>query len=369
MQKSCLSYPVEFVEDAFGESEVLAKTLASVGGSSPRVMIVADMNVVQRCEGLGARIGKYVKEHEINLVGSPVVLSAGEKIKADNLQSALTVVSALLENKLGCNDIVLAIGGGTLLDVAGYASSQVRGGVRIVRMPTTPAAMMDAAFAEYAAIDSANVKDALRVQSKPSAVIIDTSFAKGVLDGVWIGGYGEAVRIALAKDSSLMKKLVKFAPAYRARTQETLCEVAKLVYETRMKKGTSTLALWAALRLESMSGYKLPHGYAVPIGICLETGYAVECGYMKSSDRDLVVECIRAAGAIDCIAHSKHLLGNADSLLRGLDAWELANGDARVVVPAGIGKVVDEKQPNREVYRKVMHDLLSLSATDQNLVK
>ena len=119
MQKNCFSYPVEFVEDAFGESAVLADTLKKVTGSDePKVLIVADMNVVQRIEGLGSKIGRCVQEHGIRLAGSPVVIAGGEKVKADNLQSALKIVSEMLSAKIGRDDAVLAIGGGTILDLS-----------------------------------------------------------------------------------------------------------------------------------------------------------------------------------------------------------------------------------------------------------
>ena len=361
MQKSCCSYPVEFVADMFGESSVLSDLLKEVTGSNePRVLIVADMNVVQRTEGIGTKIGRYVQAHGIRLAGSPVVIAGGEKIKADNLQSALQVVSAILSAKLGRNDVVLALGGGTVLDVAGYAAAQVRGGVRIVRVPTTPAAMMDAAFAEYAAVDSSSVKDALRVPSVPAGVLIDVTFASSVLDGVWRGGIGEAVRQAVALDAALMKKLVKLGPSYCARDSEALFETVKAVVASRRKKGTTPLALWSALRLESMSGYKLPHGYAVPIGVYLELAYAAEKGVMKASERDSVVEFLRACGALDGFAHSVHLVGQADSLLSGLDAWALSTGETRRTVCGGIGKSVEEPEADRETLRKVFKELVSI---------
>ena len=248
MQKNCFGYPVEFAEDAFGDSDVLADTLKKITGSDePKVLIVADMNVVQRVDGLGSKIGRYVKEHGIRLAGSPVVLAGGEKVKADNLQSALKIVSEMLSAKIGRDDAVLAIGGGTLLDVAGYAAAQVRGGVKLVRMPTTPAAMMDAAYAEFAAVDSATVKDALRVPSVPAAVVIDTSFAMSVLDGVWRGGIGEAVRLAAASDSALLKKVESLADAYRDRDGNSLAEIVRAVHAVRAKKGGTRLAQWAAL--------------------------------------------------------------------------------------------------------------------------
>ena len=362
MQKNCFNYPVEFTADVFGASEVLADILKKVTGSDePKVLIVADMNVVQRVEGLGSKIGRYVQDHGIRLAGSPVVLAGGEKVKADNLQSALRIVSEMLSAKIGCDDVVLAIGGGTLLDVAGYAAAQVRGGVKLVRMPTTPAAMMDAAYAEFAAVDSATVKDALRVPSVPAAVVIDTGFAASVLDGVWRGGIGEAVRLAVASDAALLKKVNSRADAYRNRDGEVLSEIVRAVHAVRAKKGGTRFAQWAALRLESMSGYKLPHGYAVSIGMCIDLGYAVQKGLLKSTDRDRVVGLLRSCGALDGLAHSGHLLGQADNLLYGIDAWTLSFGAGAFPVCQGLGKS-GMVAPDREVYRTVLKELSAASA-------
>ena len=360
MQKSCFSYPVEFAEDAFGESSVLADVLKKVTGSDePKVLIVADMNVVQRTEGLGAKIGRYVQAHGIRLAGSPVVVSGGEKAKADNLQSALKVISAVLEAKLGRNDVVLALGGGSILDVAGYAAAQARGGVKVVRLPTTPASMMDAAFADYAAIDSTSVKDALRVPSVPAAVVIDVGFAKTVLDGVWRGGIGEAVRHAVAADATLLKKIVKLAPAYRNRDSAALSEIVEAVCASRQKKGPTSFGLWSAFRLQSLSGYKLPHGYAVAIGLCIDLGYSSEKGFLKDDVRAEIVRLLGDCGALDGLSHSSHLLGQADSLLLGLDAWRLSSADATVPVCRGIGKVGDESDLDLDGFRKVFKAIVS----------
>ena len=365
MRKNCFSYPVEFAEDAFGGSAVLADTLRKVTGSDePKVLIVADMNVVQHTEGLGSKIGRYVQEHKICLAGSPVVIGGGEKIKADNLQSALKIVSEMLSAKVGRNDVVLAIGGGTLLDIAGYAAAQVRGGVKLVRMPTTPAAMMDAVFAEYAAVDSATVKDALRVPSDPAAVVIDTGFASTVLDGVWRGGIGEAVRLAVALDATLLKKVEALAEAYRGRDMSALGGIVKAVHAVRAKKGGTSFAQWAACRLESLSGYKLPHGYAVSIGICIDLGYAAEKGLLKPADRDRVVALLGSCGALDGLAHTRGHLSKAEDLLSGLDAWALSSGVSAIAIPHGIGKIGEEPDPDREVYGAVLKKLSAPPAAD-----
>ena len=367
MQKSYSNYPVEMTSGAFGDSEVLVKALRKASGSDePRVLIVADMNVVQRTDGLGAQIGRYVHQNGIRLAGDPVVVAAGEKIKADSLRTMLRIAASLLEAKLGKEDVVLALGGGTLLDVAGYAAAQIRGGVKIVRVPTTPAAMMDAAFAEYAAVNSSTVKDALRVASHPSSVVIDPTFAATVLDGVWNGGISEAVRLALASDSSLMKKIVELSPAYRERDIEALEAIVDAAFAVRRKRDATTLGEWSALRLEAMSGYKLPHGYAMAIGTCIDAAYSVEKGYMKEEDRDSVEDLLCTCGALDGLKHSRHLLGQTESLIHGLDAWRLATGSEAVVVPKGIGKSTDEEVPDRDAYREALKDMLEYSIPSED---
>ena len=342
----------------------MADVLRKASGSeTPRVQIVADLNVVQRTEGIGPRIGRYVQDHGISLAGNPVVVPAGEKLKVEGIKGVQRIASALVEARLAKEDLVLAIGGGTLLDVAGYVAAQVRGGVRIVRMPTTPAAMMDAAFANYAALDMNMVKDALRVPSIPAAVVIDPTFCATVLDGVWRGGASEAVRIAVAKDKTLFKKLAGAASTYRERDMDALSEVVSSVVAVRTSDGATTLGEWSAMRLESMSGYKLPHGYAMAMGVCIDAAYSLEKGYMKEGDADKIGELLGELGSLDGVAHSRHLLGKVDSLMRGLDAWRLANGSQEIVVPAGIGKTVVEKEPDRDAYAAALAKLTASASS------
>ena len=359
-------YPVRIVDDVFGETNtVLAEILREVaGGAEPKVLIVADLNVVQRVKGIGTAIGRYFKANSIALAAPPVVIGGGEKIKADNFQSALRVAQAALDAKIGANDIIVAIGGGTILDVAGWAAAQVRGGVKLVRMPTTIAAAIDAAFAESAALNSPVVKDAYQVLSCPSAVVIDTALAATVLDGVWRGGFSEAVRHAAVLDGALMRKLAKGAAAVQSRDAAVMKELVSAVVESRVNRGSSGFALWSAARLEAMSGYKLPHGYAVAIGICLDCAYAVEKGYLEEEDQELICRTLADCGALDGLQHSHHLVSQVDSLLCGLDAYRLSTGSAEITVPGGVGKAKVEEAPDRETYRNVIKEFLSASAAE-----
>ena len=355
MRKNSLVFPVEFVSGVFEEGNgTLAEVVRAAGGEAARIFIVADMNVVQRTEGLGTRIGRYVQANRLELAGSPVVIAGGEKAKSDRLSSAIQVMAAMLDARIGSGDVVLAIGGGSVLDVAGYAAAQVRGGVSLVRMPTTPAAMIDAAFATMAAVDSTHVKDALQVASVPKAVVVDTAFARTVLDGVWRGGFAEAVRLALVADASLFRRLVAAADEYRARNFEVFDEIVRAAVAVRLKKGDSGFGLWSACRLEALSGYKLPHGYSVAIGVAVDTVYAALKGYLAEDERDQVLALLKACGAMDGASHSRHLITRFDAVLCGLDAWRLGPGGAAIVLPAGIGKSRLEENPDRETMKTAL---------------
>ncbi len=357
---------VRFVNDAFAEENgTLAELLKEVTlAEKPRVLLVADTNVVQRTEGLGTRIGKYVQTYGITLAGTPVVMTGSEKIKSDNFQSAHRILTAALEAKVGVNDVMLVLGGGSLIDVAGYAAAQVRGGMKTVRMPTTVAAMLDGAFATFAALDTLAVKDAIRLAHHPSAILIDPAFARTNLDGVWRGGLGEAVRHAAACDSALMKNIMKNAEALRARDMDAMAELVRACVESRVKKGSSNFALWSAGRLEAMSNYKLPHGYSVPIGICIDCAYAVARGLMKEADRDVVCGALAACGALEGLMHSRHLLLRQSEILVGLDSWRLATGSESLTLLASIGKTVVEEMPDRALFGKVLKDFHAASMAE-----
>jgi len=351
MQKNCYDYPIEITRGAFdADNQTFAKLLREVTGAErPKVLLVADYNVVQHTEGLGSKIGRYVQENDVDLLGSPLVLPGGEKIKADNLQSALKVVSAILSAKLGSDGCVVSLGGGTVQDVVGYAASQARGGVKLVRMPTTYASMASSTFATYAAVDSVSVKDAMRVPSVPAGVLVDTDFAFSVLDGVWRAGIGETVKIALAKDASLFKKVAASVEEFRQRNDEVMEALLGDTIKLAKKKGPSSIAEWVAARLEAMSSYKLPHGYAVAIGICIDARYAVLSGHMKQTDFETVRNVLSESGALDGAMHSRYLLARDDEIVFGLNAWELSSGSPAIEVPAGIGKSVKIDEPDRDM--------------------
>jgi 3-dehydroquinate synthase len=202
----------------------------------------------------------------------------------------------------------------------------------------------------------------MRVPSHPAAVVVDPTFASTVLDGVWRGGIGEIVRFAAVSDGALMKRVAKDAQALKARDAGAMAGLVESCVAARAKKGPTDFALWSAARLEAMSAYKLPHGYAVPIGVCIDSAYAVERKMLKAADQELICGALAECGALDGLAHSSHLLAQAESITFGLDAWRLSTGSSAITLPAGVGKSKVDESPDRETFKKVIKEFLDVSA-------
>lgn len=344
MRKNCLPCRVEFINDLFGEgAHKLAEELRSVSGvAKPRVLLVADYNVVQRTEGLGAKVGRAFQAEGVELAGSPVVFSGGDKVKLDRQYGLTKVFESALAARVGAQDLLVAFGGGAIFDVVGVVAAGLRARPKVVRIPTTPSAMLDAAFAEQAYFNGAQIKDSLTYDAKPALVLVDFAFADTVLDGVWRAGFAEAVRFAVVKDVSLLEELAKLAAPFARRERAALQRTVELCLERRKAKGGTAFALWAANRLEEMSEYKLPHGYAIALGIVIDTAYAFKRGYLPWGDYEKVVKLLTDCGAMDGASHSRHLLGKTDLLLQGLETarW-LTN--APIELPQGLGNGESEE--------------------------
>lgn len=353
-------YPVRFIDDAFGEgSESLINIIREIAGQdSPRLLIIADNNVVQHTANLGTKIGSFITKYSLALAANPIILQGGEKIKSGNFDNAINILNTAIEAKLGKNDLAIVIGGGSVIDVACWACAQIRGGLKTLRIPTTNAAMLDSSLASCACINTINVKDAIKLPAYPAGVVIDTTYLSTLLDGVWRGGLSEIIRIATCADATLVRTVAKNAKALYDRNLDVAIPIIRSALACRIKNGPSTFALWSALRLESISGYRLPHGYAVALGICIDCAYGVHIKKMTPAAQELVCRALSDCGSLECLSHSGHLLSQIDKILFGLDAWKLATGDAKIAIPTGVGKPAAFCQPDRDSFATVLKDFI-----------
>jgi 3-dehydroquinate synthetase len=115
------------------------------------------------------------------------------------------------------------------------------------------------------------------------------------------------------------------------------------------------------MRLEAMSGYKLPYGYAVAIAICIDCAYAAAKGVLKERDQQLICQALAQCGALDGLAHSRHLLSQPESVILGLESLMLVAGRREITLCAGIGKSVSDVEPDKEAIAKVIEEFYMAS--------
>lgn len=134
-------------------------------------------------------------------------------VECDGAQKGLAEASAvydfLVDFGFGRNDWLIALGGGGVLDVAGFCASVFDGGINFLAVPTTPDSMYEGAVAKKAYLNSKKLKNAISVPFTPDAVIIDPSFLSTVPDKIKHNGYADVIRLGILGNLNILIELVK----------------------------------------------------------------------------------------------------------------------------------------------------------------
>jgi len=283
-------YPVCFTNDLFDlANETLIQTIAPLDTKSPQKIIVfIDFNVEISDPGLTQKICKYFDQYSsrIELCTSPVILPGGEGIK-NSWDYVHEVSEKISDFRLDRHSFVMAIGGGAVLDLVGFAAAIAHRGLRLVRVPTTTLSQNDGGVGVKTGINDHGQKNFSGLYAPPFAVINDFLFLKTLPFEHFIGGVAEAYKVAMIKDKSFFNFLVKNADKLKTRDQEA---IEKTVYQCALihidhiencgdpfEFGSARpldFGHWSAHKIESLSDYSIGHGQAVSIGIALDSFYA-----------------------------------------------------------------------------------------------
>jgi 3-dehydroquinate synthase len=302
-----LEYPVAFTHDAFDPANrVLAETLSWREQRRHRVAVVIDSGVAAHRPSLVTEIERYAGHHvdRIRLAGPPWIVAGGEAAKHDGRLAELH--RQLAARKIDRQSYVLAIGGGAVLDVVGYAAATVHRGVRLVRMPTTVLAQNDAGVGVKNAINAFGAKNFLGTFAAPFAVINDSRFLSTLQRRDQIAGMAEAVKVALVRDPGFFGWLDEHADALAAFESDPVERLIRRSAELHLDHIASggdpfeqnnarplDFGHWAAHKLEVLTNHELRHGEAVAIGIALDSRYSVEAGYLKEHDHRATVNLLQ----------------------------------------------------------------------------
>jgi len=325
-------YPVHFTTGLFapGNSRFLDAGRAGGGHFPRKLLVVVDRGVHRHHPELVTQIQSYCREHQEYLVlaGAPLLFQGGEGVKNDPLY--VTIVQQAIQAAGLCrHSYVVAVGGGALLDMAGYAAATAHRGLRLIRVPTTTLAQADAGIGVKNSLNALGKKNFLGTFAPPVAVLNDFAFLPTLSQRDWIGGVAEAVKVALIKDAPFFDFLERQAPALAGRDlgimEQVVFRAAALHLEhiaaggDPFESGSSRpldFGHWSAHRLEALTGFELGHGQAVALGLALDSTYSYLAGFLGESAWQ------RILGTLTDLGFALYVPQLADDgLLAGLDEF------------------------------------------------
>ena len=349
-----LEYPVAFTYDVFAASNpTLVDTLARrEPARRHRAVVVCDANVLAASPALAGDVERYAAAHadRIDLVAPIEVIPGGEAAKDASVLDRLW--QRLAELRIDRHSYAIAIGGGAVIDVVGYAAATLHRGVRLVRMPTTVLAQNDAGIGVKNGINAFRAKNMLGTFASPFAVINDGKFLATLGARDRAAGMAEAVKVSLVRDAAFFRWLAANAAKLAAFEREAVAHSIRRCAELHLAHiatGGDPFELgnarpldfghWAAHKLEIMTDHALRHGEAVAIGMALDARYSVEAGMLAGFDQLAIVELLEALRL-----PVWHDALRAPELLDGLDEFrEHLGGELCITLLRGIGHGVDER--------------------------
>jgi 3-dehydroquinate synthase len=272
------------------------------------LLVVLDADVVGARPELPEQVERYAERHaeRLTLVAPPVVVGGGERLK-DDPEAVQLLLRSLYDHRIDRHSYLLALGGGALLDVAGFAAAIAPRGVRLIRMPTTVLAQADSGVGVKNGINAFETKNYLGTFQPPVAVINDESLLSSLSDRDWRAGLSEVVKVALLGDADLFDELERLAPALMERDPEAMSTMVRRSAQIHLShivnsgdafERTSARPLdfghWSAHKLESLTEHRLRHGEAVSIGLALDCTYAELAGILGRDDWERVIGLLRA---------------------------------------------------------------------------
>ena len=153
-------------------------------------------------------------------------MPGGEAVKNDP-RHVDAIHRAINDGGICRHSYVVAIGGGAVLDAAGYAAATAHRGIRLMRMPTTVLAQDDSAMGVKNGINAFGKKNYLGTFAPPFAVINDSTFLTTLSDRDWRAGVSEAIKAALIKDRAFFDFIEQHAAALKARDLAAMEQVIR----------------------------------------------------------------------------------------------------------------------------------------------
>jgi len=347
---------VFFTENVFAPDNLLLRDVLADTGPRKALVCLED-SLAQALPGLDRQIENYFSVHaeRLRLVRPPLFFCGGERAK--NSPGLVTDLHAQVQrHHVDRHSYLIAVGGGALLDVAGFAAATAHRGLRHVRIPTTTLSQADSGVGVKNGLNAFGQKNFVGTFAPPFAVINDFNFLGPLAPRDKRAGYVEAVKVACIRDANFFAelerdagKLTAFEPAAMKRLIRRCAELhldhiatGGDPFETDSARPLD-FGHWSAHKLEQLSKFRISHGEAVAIGIALDVIYSREIGLLDPSAAARILDLLEKLGFT---LFAEELLNadnaNLPTLLSGLEEFrEHLGGELTITLLSAIGTGIE----------------------------
>lgn len=272
-----------------------------------------------------------------------VTFPAGEGSK--NFTTLSAILERLAAERLTRSDCVIALGGGVVGDMAGFAAACYLRGIRYVQMPTTLLAAVDSSVGGKTAIDLAAGKNLAGAFLQPAAVLCDTDCLKTLPPEIFADGAAEAVKTGVLTSPELFALFE--SGNLTAMPEEAIAQCvaykAGVVERDEREQGERkllNLGHTIGHAIEKCSGYRIPHGHAVAAGLAIMARSAERQGMTEEPIADRICACLKAQNLPVVTEYPPAMLAEA----AGADK-KRSGDEITIIVPRKIGRCALEKMP------------------------
>ena len=320
-------------------------SLATVGDrlsaltTSQKIGVVTDRNV--------ARLYLQATLRSLRNAGydaTPIVLPPGERTKT--LSTVARILDVLARHKFERQSLLIALGGGVIGDVAGFAAAIYQRGIPFVQVPTTLVAQVDSSVGGKTGVDHRLGKNLIGAFYQPRAVFIDPLTLRTLPRREWIAGLAEVIKYGIIADEEFfaflereISALLKLEPEPVTRAIRRSCEIkAQVVAQDERESDRRRMLNYGHTighALESLAGYRgLIHGEAVGIGLVEEADLARYMGLCGPEVVERIKNLVQRVGLCEQVSrpsfaslwgamqHDKKVIGG-----RVIGVWPVRIGE------------------------------------------
>ena len=376
------SYGVHFTRGLFEiTNPLLSEVIGTANHKAKSIIVAVDSGVLEYHPQLVAKITSYANHFadKINLAAEPIIIPGGEAAKND--PGLIDRLHREIERVGLCrHSYVLAIGGGAVVDMVGYAAATAHRGIRLIRIPTTVLAQNDSGVGVKNGINAFGKKNFLGTFAPPVAVLNDFDFLDTLSDRDWRSGIAEAVKVALIKDRDFFDFISDNAKDLARRDTKAMeyliyrcCQLHLdhiAHYGDPFEMGSSRpldFGHWAAHKLEHLTNYRLRHGEAVAIGMALDCTYSYLTGLLDRADWSQIIETLKQLGFelyVAELSRNPTQRRCESSIFCGLAEFrEHLGGELAIMLLQELGKGLEVNRVNIPIYRQAILMLSEIEVT------